>query len=181
MENNNNNMFEEHNKYIERFHNPDFTAYDFLFLFSSIYTSLGEYSFEKDSLIKFIRYCKDNPMFANLLSDINFKNNGISYYSDEFEEAIGKLKFGGILYTISTEKDSTIYIHKDIPFLEIIESKKDYVENLNNFINEYKNFKNDKVNKNTLLLDKNSTTIIMKKIKHQKLNLMFFYFLPSNL
>ena len=43
-------------------------------------------------------YCVEcNNMFdvdANLLSDINLKNNGISYYSEEFNEAIGKLKWG---------------------------------------------------------------------------------------
>lgn len=137
----NNIQANEHNKYMERFYNPEVSAYDFLSLFSAIYALQNEFSFNRDNLINFIHFCKSNSKYKNLLTDINIKSNGISYYSEEFDEAIGKLKWGRILYTISPEQDARIFIFKDIPTKELIEPRKQYLEELNCFIVEYKEFK----------------------------------------
>lgn len=142
----NNIQVNEHSKYMERFYNPEVSTYDFLSLFSAFYASQNEFSFDRDHLIHFMHFCKSNSKYKNLLTDINIKSNGISYYSEEFDEAIGKLKWGRILYTISPEQDARIFIFKDIPTKELIEPRKQYLEELNCFIEEYQNF-----NKNTFL------------------------------
>lgn len=141
MTKDNNVQFEKHNKYIERFDNPDFTAYDFLSLFSALNALQKEYSFDRDSLINFINFCKKGLKFSNLLNDIHLKSNGISYYSEEFDEAIGKLKWGNILYTISPERDSTICIFEDIPTSKLIEPRRNYLEEATCFVEEYNAFK----------------------------------------
>lgn len=141
MTEDNNVQFEEHNKYIERFYNSEFTAYDFLSLFSALYAMQKEYSFDRNNLIDFINFCKESLKFPNLLNDINLKSNGISSYSEEFDEAIGKLKWGRILYTVSPEQDSTISIFEDIPISELIEPRRNYLEEATCFVKEYNEFK----------------------------------------
>lgn len=67
---NNNIMFEENSKYIERFYDPEFTAYDLLTLFSALSASQKEYSFDRNNLINFIASCKKNSKFSRILSDV---------------------------------------------------------------------------------------------------------------
>ena len=86
-------------------------------------------------------------MFTNLLNDINLRNNGIYFFSEEFDEAITRLKWGKILYTVSPEHDSLIYIFEDIPILELINSRSNYIDEIANFINEYKKFEINMNNK----------------------------------
>ncbi len=130
----------KHIKYYERFYNPEFTAYDLLTLFSALLASQKEYSFDRNNLIEFISFCKNNSKFSKILEEVNLKSNGISYYSEEFDEAITKLKLGKILYTISPEQDSTICIFEDIPISELTNPKMAYVEETTSFIEEYKDF-----------------------------------------
>lgn len=137
----NTNKIGVHNKkYIDKFYSPNFTAYDFLTLLSSLYASNKEYSFDRDILVKFIGYCKSNSKFIDLLNNINLKSNGVSYYSEEFDEAITKLKWARILYTISPESDSIIYIFKNIPIADLVNSRQRYIDEMINFIDEYKTF-----------------------------------------
>lgn len=130
----------EHDKYIEKFYNPEFTAYDFLALFSTLLASIQEYSFDRESLIEFICFCQKNSEFLNILSDISLKYTGVSYYSEELEEAIGKLKWARILYTVSPEQDSTIYICENIPITELIKPREKFVQVTDRFIQKYKEF-----------------------------------------
>ncbi len=154
---NNNVMFEEHSKYIKRFYNSEFTTYNLLTLFSALSAFQKEYSFDRDNLISFIASCKKNTKFTRILSDVNLKSNGIFYYSEEFDEAIAKLKCGRILYTVSPEQDSTICIFDDIPISELIRPRTNYVDETTCFIEEYKEFEiNKKIPKTTLVLDKST-------------------------
>jgi len=154
---NNNVMFEEHSKYIEKFYNPEFTAYDLLTLFSALFASKKEYSFDRNNLVSFIASCKKNSKFSRILSDVNLKSNGIFYYSEEFDEAIGKLKWGRILYTVSPEQDSTICIFDDIPISELISPRMIYVDETTCFIEEYKEFEINKKTPNATLVLNRST------------------------
>lgn len=153
-----NSAMEEYSEYVERFYEPDVTAYDFLCLLSALYASKGEFSFDRDRLISFISHCKNNSMFARLLSDINLKSNGISCYSCEFDEAIMKLRLGGILYTVSPERDSSICIALDTPASELIEERVAYRDEVTCFIDEFKEFEksNQAVHNRTLGLAKNN-------------------------
>lgn len=154
---NNSIMFEEHSKYIERFYNPEVTTYDLLTLFSTLFVSQKEYSFDRENLLNFIASCKKNSKFVRILSDVNLKSNGIFYYSEEFDEAISKLKWGRILYTVSPEQDSTISIFDDIPITELISPRMSYVDEVICFIEEYKEFEINKKISNTALVLERST------------------------
>lgn len=143
-------MTDEQKKYLDRFYEPDFTAYEFLTAFSAIYASLGDYSFNRNAMIDFINHCKNNSLFTKILEDISLKSNGVSYYSENYEEAITRLRYGGILYTISPEHDSTVYIDEKLSITDLLKDKKKYIDDVTNFINEYKNFENE--NKNSRIL-----------------------------
>lgn len=94
-------------------------------------------------------------MYTNLLNDIYLKSNGLFCHSEEFDEAIEKLKWGKILYTISPEQDSTIYIFHDIPISELIKPRAEYIDEVTNFIDEYRKFEiNNQVHNNHLVLCK---------------------------
>jgi len=144
-------------KYLDKFYNPDITPYDFLSLFSSVLASQNEYSFVRDSLIEFINHCKKNSLYNNLLKDINLKTNGVTFYSEEFDEAISKLKWARILYTVSPEQDSTIWIFNNIPIPELIKHKESFLGEVKQFINEYKQFSNKNTDKKLVLTDKKTT------------------------
>ena len=82
-------------------------------------------------------------MFTNILEDITLKTNGVSFYSENFEEAITRLKFSGVLYTISPEQDGTIYINKNFSITDLLKNKTNYIDDVTNFINEYKKFEKE--------------------------------------
>ena len=136
-------MTDKQKKYLDRFYEVAFTASDCLEVFIAIYASLGDYSFNRDRLINFINYCKNNSMFTNILEDITLKTNGVSFYSENFEEAITRLKFSGVLYTISPEQDGTIYINKNFSITDLLKNKTNYIDDVTNFINEYKKFEKE--------------------------------------
>jgi len=123
---------------VQEFKEPEFSSYDFLCLFCALNATQRNYSFNKDELIKCIKECKNNDLFTELLSDIKLKSNGIFSYSDNLDEAIAKLKWSRILYTISPEEDSTIHIFKDIPVGEFIKDRVSYFDAMISFIEEYK-------------------------------------------
>ena len=136
-------------EYVEYFHNPEFSAYDFLILFSAFNATQGKLSFYRDTLIKYISICKESTEFEELLAEINLKNNGINIYSDEFDDAIFQLKIANILYTVSPEKDSEIFIFDDIPKSEIIDKRKKYTNEIIEFINKYNSFEKNVSEQNT--------------------------------
>lgn len=131
---------ENRKNYMDMFYESDFSAYDFIFLFSAMSILEEQNCFNKDNLISFILVCKGENKFEKLLNDINLKSNGLFYYSEEINEAIAKLKWVKILYTISPETDATVYILDDIPTEDILRKRKDYIEEITNFISEYKIF-----------------------------------------
>lgn len=154
----------QNKKYIEKFYEPKFTPYDFIFLFSAVNANNKNYSFNKDNLISYIKLCNENFKFTNLTKEIPLKNNGISSFSEELDEAIAKLKWARILYTISPEKDSTIHIFEDIPTSEIIKPRIDYLEEMYDFIQEYNKFENEIINKYYKKLAEQETKDIDKAI-----------------
>lgn len=130
----------EEEKYIDRFYDPSFSPYDFLSLFSALYASQKDYSFSRDNLVEFIAVCKKNNKYSNLVGDIHLRNNGIHSYSEEFDEAVAKLKWGSILYTISPERDSTICVFENTPFAKTMIGKDDFADEMTDFIGEFKEY-----------------------------------------
>lgn len=127
-------------KYIERFYDPPFSPYDFLSLFSALYASEKDYSFSRDELIAFIDICKKSGKYSDLVGDIQLKSNGIYSYSEDLDEAVVKLKWAKILYTVSPERDSRIYIFEDIPFTELMRGKDDFINQMTDFIGRFKEY-----------------------------------------
>ncbi len=112
----------------------NFTSFDFICLFTGIYASQKNFEFDRDQLVDFIKECKDMQLFNNLLSEFNIKTNGVTYYSQELEEEIQKLRLGFILYTISPEKDSTIYIFEDTPIDLLLKGRMNNYDEMIEFI-----------------------------------------------
>ncbi len=139
------NNRESNVKYIDRFYDSPFSPYDFLSLFSALYVQQEEYFFDRDKLVEFIASCKRDDKYNNLLDDIHLKNNGIHSYSEDFDEAVAKLKWAHILYTVSPEVDSTIYIFEDTPFIEMMKTKTNFIDEMTNFIVEFKEYEIRKV------------------------------------
>lgn len=137
-------LSEASQKYLEHFYEPEFTSYDFIFLFSTINALQNNYSFSRDNLLKTIENCKSNNEYNDLLEEIKLKSNGIHSYSEELEEAITKLKYCGILYTISPEQDSTIFIVEKEEFFKKVQLRKDQSEEMTKFISKYNDMNNKK-------------------------------------
>ena len=123
-----------------RFYQPEFSAYDFMCLFTVINVIQKTNAFDRDSLIKFISYCKNNNKFNQLLNDININSNGVFAYSNDLEEAIQKLRLSGLLYTISPESDAKIFIFENIQIANLIGKRIDYFDDMIKFIKNYKQF-----------------------------------------
>ena len=126
----------EHERYISRFYNPEFTAYEFMRTFCISYAIRAKFEFYRDELLDYIKICKDENQFNDLLEDIHLKSNGIHCYSEDLEEAMTKLKFAGILYTVSPERDSKIYIHERMPF-DFLTQAHDKLEKMYDFVESF--------------------------------------------
>lgn len=137
-------LSEASQKYLEHFYDPEFTSFDFMLLFSTINALQNNCSFNRDNLLKTIEICKSNNEYNDLLEEIKLKSNGIHSYSEELEEAITKLKYSGILYTISPEQDSTICIVENQELFESIQLRKDKKEEMTKFISKYNDMNNKK-------------------------------------
>lgn len=130
----------EDNQYNERFYECEFSSYDFMCLFCALSAAQRKYSFSRDNLIRFIEFCKANNQFTSLLDDIQLKRNGISSYSEELDEAIAKLKWGKVLYTVSPERDSSVSVFEDIPMSKLIEKRISYFDEMISFLYKYSDY-----------------------------------------
>lgn len=137
----------EHEKYIARFYEPEFTAYEFMCTFCVLKAMQNKFEFYRDDLLDYIKICKDNNQFQDLLEDIHLKSNGIHFYSEDLEEAITKLKFGDILYTCSPERDSKIYIHEVLPF-DFFAKTHDSIDKMSEFMEGFDEYVSQKQSKN---------------------------------
>jgi len=125
---------------MEKFKEPEFSSFDFMIMFCALNASQRRYSFNRDYLISFIKLCKENNEFDRLLNRIRLKNNGIFSCSDQLNEAIAKLKFGKMLYTISPEQDSSIFIFENIKMSEIFKKRISYFDEMVNFLGKYTDY-----------------------------------------
>lgn len=122
-----------------------FTAYDFMILFSTISAIKDIHSFSKDNLLDYIANKKNLNKYEELLSDINLKSDDMFYSSKDLDEAISKLKTDGILYTIDTEKNSSIFICEDFDISRIIKPRVDYITESVNFVSDYQKYETKKI------------------------------------
>jgi len=134
-------------KYLDNFKEKEFSSYNFLCLFVGVSYIKGNKSFDRNKLLSFIEINKTIDFYTKILSDIKIKSNGIFPYSENLEEAYSKLKFLDILYTISPEVDSTIYIREDIPVNDIITLYSKYYGIMEEFVEKYIDYIKDNTKK----------------------------------
>ena len=83
-------------EYLSRFHEPGITAYEFLKGFFAHLKKLGMDRIDRD-LVVFLHEQKKNESFAAVFEEIAFRSNGVSYSSDDIEDALFNLQNGGLL------------------------------------------------------------------------------------
>lgn len=120
------------------------STYNFIHLFCAINVSQNEYEFNRNDLLKFIINSKQEKKYDSIIGNIIFKKASHYLYSDQFDEAIVKLKRNGILWEKSTNDEFRLQISPDIS-KTIIDEYKNYLSEIICFINEYNNFI-DKIN-----------------------------------
>lgn len=120
--------------YIETFHNPDFTPFDFLILLSVLLNKIEIRCFNRNEMEKFIIICKKSNRYEKLLSEFKSSNNGIFDYCEEFQEALSQVMYCGILYTISPSANPLVYVDDDFFTFELNPEKSDYISEMQGFI-----------------------------------------------
>lgn len=81
--------------YLSRFYQPKVTAYEFLKFFFAFVKDSTE-RVERD-FVDFLYQQKQLEINAEVMEEINFRSNGITYYSDDIEDALYNLQNGGLL------------------------------------------------------------------------------------
>ncbi len=120
------------NEYPTLDYEPLFSAYDFMCLFCAIYANEKIYFFNYEDLINYIKTCKINNLFPNLLNNINEEN-----LSSSIEEAIQKLRIARLLYTIAPEKNHIIYLFPNTTSFNLISKREAYLNEMLKFISMY--------------------------------------------
>lgn len=91
-----NQIDENTNSYLERFYEPKVTAYEFLKCFFAYLKKNETDEIDRD-LVDFLREQKEYEENKAVLEEINFRTNGVNYYSDDIEDALFNLQNGGLL------------------------------------------------------------------------------------
>lgn len=87
---------ERSTSYLERFYEPKVTAYEFMKCFFA-YLKKGKVNEIERDLVNFLRNQKEETVNRDVLGEINFRTNGVNYYSDDIEDALFNLQNGGLL------------------------------------------------------------------------------------
>lgn len=127
---------------------PRFSTQDFLSLFCASLFTKGSMSFSRDNLLSFIELNKNK--YSGLLEDIKLRSNGVFSYSDNLDDAYSILKWSNLLYTISPEEDSMIYIKDDIPYRQIIVLNIEFYYTMECFVDEFILFDKKNINRKVL-------------------------------
>ena len=83
------------NNYLEQFYEPKVTAYEFMKCFFAFLKRENIDNVERD-LVEFLRNQK-KKQDSVVFEEINFRTNGVNYYSDDIEDALFNLQNGGLL------------------------------------------------------------------------------------
>lgn len=109
------------NVYLSRFYDPKVTAYEFLKCFFA-YLRKNEIKEIDRDLVEFLREQKDVAENKDVLEEINFRTNGVNYYSDDIEDALFNLQNGGLLGKMNPSFGIIIIKYSDNEIEEAINS-----------------------------------------------------------
>lgn len=124
-------------KYLSRFYEPKVTAYEFLKCFFAYLKKNKITEIDRD-LVGFLRGQKKVADNADVLEEINFRTNGVNYYSDDIEDALFNLQNGGLLGKMNPSFGIIIIKYTDSEIDETINSiPEQYRVTIENIANEY--------------------------------------------
>lgn len=128
--------------YLDLFYEPKVTAYEFLKCFFAYLRKNNISEIDRD-LVGFLRQEKMESNNKDILGEINFRNNGVNYYSDDIEDALFNLQNGGLLGKMNPSFGIIIIKYSDDEIEKSIESISDeYREKIKNIANKYITEKN---------------------------------------
>lgn len=107
--------------YLSRFYEPRVTAYEFLKYFFAFLGKAGVHEVERD-LVSFLYQQKQDEVAKDVLEEINFRSNGVNYYSDDVEDALFNLQNGGLLGKMNPSFGKLIVKYTADEVSEIIDS-----------------------------------------------------------
>lgn len=124
-------------KYLSRFFEPQITAYEFLKYFFA-YLKKNDANEVNRDLVDFLRKQKENKDNQGVLEEINFRSNGVKYYSDDIEDALFNLQNGGLLGKMNPSFGIIIIKYTEDEIEEILESiPEEYSPVIERIANEY--------------------------------------------
>lgn len=109
----------ETTKYLDRFYDPKVTAYEFLKCFFAYLRQNSVKQIDRD-LVDFLRGQKESEANKEVLEEINFRTNGVNYYSDDIEDALFNLQNGGLLGKMNPSFGIIIIKYSDTEIYEAI-------------------------------------------------------------
>lgn len=131
-------------KYLSRFYEPKVTAYEFMKCFFAYLKKNGINEIERD-LVDFLRGQKKVADNADVLEEINFRTNGVNYYSDNIEDALFNLQNGGLLGKMNPSFGIIIIKYTENEINETIDAiQEQYRPAIENIANEYVKMYNTK-------------------------------------
>lgn len=108
-------------EYLSRFYEPKVTAYEFLKYFFAYLKKQKVDEVDRD-LVNFLYTQKKIQHNKDVLEEINFRSNGINYYSDDVEDALFNLQNGGLLGKMNPSFGIIIIKYTDAEIKETLES-----------------------------------------------------------
>lgn len=124
-------------KYLSRFYEPKVTAYEFLKCFFAYLKKNDIEQIDRD-LVDFLRDQKKVAANEDVLEEINFRTNGVNYYSDNIEDALFNLQNGGLLGKMNPSFGIIIIKYTDNEIKETIGGiPEQYRPVIENIANEY--------------------------------------------
>lgn len=111
-------------QYLSRFYEPRVTAYEFLKCFFAFLKEKGINEVDRD-LVSFLYKQKKSAANQEVLEEINFRSNGVHFYSNDVEDALFNLQNGGLLGKMNPSFGIIIIKYTDNEIDEILNSIQD--------------------------------------------------------
>jgi len=133
------------NKIVEKIHQNNFFADNFIRLFVAIYICEENYSFNKDMLFEYIYFCKEFRKYDELLNNISIRIYKDSFVSLELNTAIEKLVQENILTGKNIYSDSLVDINDHISSSKLIYGNKKFIEEMCKFVTDYRKYEINRI------------------------------------
>lgn len=129
-------------KYLDLFYEPKVTAYEFLKCFFAYLKENDIDEIDRD-LVVFLKSQKELEDNKDVLEEINFRSNGVNYYSDDIEDALFNLQNGGLLGKMNPSFGIIIIKYNEEDIKKAINAiPSQYRDTIEKIANEYISYSN---------------------------------------